>query len=212
MPIIYSFRRCPYAMRARLAIRSAELTIELREVLLKNKPDSMLAFSAKGTVPVLVLDDQTVIDESVDIMYWSLAHTQSHTSIDLLPTHLKADIEQLIAQNDNVFKTWLDKYKYFDRFPEHDQLYYRTQACKFIAQLEQQLERHTQLMSEHASLADLAVFPFIRQFAFVDIKWFESCEYPNVRTWLNHWINSELFDSVMTKIKPWQEGDDVVFL
>lgn len=205
MPILYSFRRCPYAMRARLAIAYSQINVVLREVVLKNKPAAMLKASAKGTVPVLCLVDGCIIDESLDIMKWAL--TQNDQA-----QWLAADEHQLalIAHCDDVFKGWLDKYKYADRHPEHTMLYYREHCCEFLAVLEQQLAHSDYLFSEQMSFADAAVFPFIRQFAHVDRQWFYQSEFINVQRWLTLQLDSSLFKAIMVKYKPWQEEDDEV--
>lgn len=200
LPILYSFRRCPYAMRARLAIRNSHLKVELREVDLKHKPPEMLSASPKATVPVLILNDHSVLDESLDIMHWSLQ--QSDTNNWLQKNH-QSEIEQLIQQNDQSFKTDLDHYKYANRFPQHPPLYYRQQGEVFLKQLEQRLEKHAFIIHEAATLADVALFPFIRQFAYVDIKWFETCAYSNLRRWLTYWLESDLFLSIMHKHANW---------
>ncbi|MCW8934881.1 MAG: glutathione S-transferase [Gammaproteobacteria bacterium] len=210
LPILYSFRRCPYAMRARLAIRYSNLQVELREVDLKNKPPEMILASAKATVPVLILNDQTVLDESLDIMYWSLQ--QSDTKNWLQKNH-QSEIEQLIQQNDQSFKTDLDHYKYADRFPQQPPVYYRQQAEQFLKLLEQRLTKHTFLIHDAATLADVALFPFIRQFAYVDIKWFETSVYTNLHRWLTYWLESDLFLSIMRKHSNWSsEKQNITYL
>lgn len=210
LPILYSFRRCPYAMRARLAIRYSNLQVELREVDLKNKPPEMILSSAKATVPVLILNDHSVLDESLDIMYWSLK--QSDTKNWLQKNH-QSEIEQLIQQNDESFKTDLDHYKYADRFPLYPSTHYRQQGEAFLKQLEQRLERHAFLIHESATLADVALFPFIRQFAYVDIKWFETSPYTNLHRWLTYWLESDLFLSIMHKQPNWSsENKNIIYL
>ena len=197
-PILYSFRRCPYAMRARFALIYAGIQLEHREILLKNKPQAMLDVSPKGTVPVLVLEDVQVIDESLDIMLWAL---EQHDPDDWL-SH-KEQALALIDINDNTFKQWLDKYKYADRFPEYSQNDYRSQAELFLQKLEQQLCQFTFLCGEQPILADFAIFPFIRQFAFVDKAWFDKAPYPKLQTWLNTHLESSLFEKVMYKHPVW---------
>jgi glutathione S-transferase len=203
-PILYSFRRCPYAMRARLAIAYSQMNVVLREVVLKNKPAAMLEVSAKGTVPVLCLGDGTIIDESLDIMKWAVAHQQGKW--------LSANEQQLtlIAHCDHVFKGWLDKYKYADRHPENTMTYYREQCSDFLVVLEQQLRESHYLFGDQMSFADAAIFPFIRQFAHVDRQWFYQSEFTNVQRWLTLQLDSPLFQTIMFKYKPWQEEDDAV--
>jgi glutathione S-transferase len=201
LAVLYSFRRCPYAMRARLAIRYSKLRVELREVDLKHKPDAMLQASPKATVPVLVCPDQTIIDESLDIMHWSLK--QSDPQHWLQSAH-KQLTTSLIQQNDSIFKTHLDRYKYAERFPGNTPLHYRQQGEAFLQQLEQQLKQHRYLVSDNASIADIAIMPFVRQFAHVDLKWFETSPYAQLRNWLFQCIESDLFQSIMTKTPCWQ--------
>lgn len=206
--ILYSFRRCPYAMRARMAIRYSDCRVELREVDLKHKPDALLAISTKATVPVLQCADGKVIDESLDIMHWALAQSDPHNWLHAqLQTDKTAEMAALIETNDTRFKQQLDHYKYADRYPEHSQLEYRQQGETFLQQLEQRLQQHNYLISDQISLADVAVFPFIRQFAHVDIHWFDQAAYPGLRRWLYQWMDSALFQSVMQKNPPWQKHD-----
>ncbi|WP_373332460.1 glutathione S-transferase [Thiopseudomonas alkaliphila] len=206
-PILYSFRRCPYAMRARLGILFAGLQVELREIVLRNKPAQMLAISPKGTVPVLQLPDGQVIDESLDIMRWAL---QLQDPQQLLDESTLTQGYALIEQNDQQFKHWLDRYKYADRYPEMTQLEYRLQGEVFLQQLEQLLLNQSFLLGDKISLADIGIMPFIRQFAHVDRQIFAELPYPNLQRWLNAWLQHPLFLQVMHKYQPWQEGDQVV--
>lgn len=196
---LYSFRRCPYAIRARLAIAYSQQSVQLREVILKEKPESMLQLSPKGTVPVLQLSSGDVIDESLEIMAWALSqHDPDHWLVN--------DIQKMLAlidKNDFEFKQWLDKYKYADRFPEQSEIFYREQCENFLVRLEKQLREHSYLFSDNISLADMAIFPFIRQFAAVDQQWFDQSPYPQLKTWLTDHINSPLFISVMHQYPAW---------
>ncbi|MCL1123620.1 glutathione S-transferase [Shewanella surugensis] len=208
LPILYSFRRCPYAMRARLGILLSHQSVSLKEIILKHKPESMLNASPKGTVPVLILTNSHVIDESLDIMFWAL--NQSDPQQILPKDQQQIDITHtLIRQNDTTFKPWLDKYKYADRHPEHSATEYRQQAEQFIFQLETQLTISAQLLGESASLADYAIFPFIRQFAHVDVNWFNQAPYPNTRSWLNNHIESQYFTSAMKKYPLWLDSQQM---
>ena len=208
IPILYSFRRCPYAIRARLAIKVSNIQVELREVLLADKPKALLDCSPKGTVPVLVLPDETVIDESLDIMWWAL--TQQDPQNWLGSTGTQRDkMNRLIDSNDTKFKQHLDHYKYADRFPEQSMEYYRQQAESFLLQLEENLRKNQYLITDKMSLADMAIFPFVRQFAFVDKKWFEQSEYKNLQIWLNNLLADKLFIEVMQKYSRWLPGDIV---
>ncbi|MCE2570439.1 glutathione S-transferase [Motilimonas eburnea] len=201
-PILYSFRRCPYAMRARLAIAASHQVVQLREIVLKHKPQEMLAISPKGTIPVLQLSTGEVIDESLDIMLWALHRSDPLT---LVKNELSTDMA-LIKQNDHDFKPWLDKYKYADRHPELSQRDYQDKACEFIDALESNLSKHQYLTGDQLSLADLAIAPFIRQFTMVDSKWFDNAPYPLLRRWLNDILNSALFKSAMKKYPTWLES------
>lgn len=204
LQILYSFRRCPYAIRARMALRYAGVQVELREVLLKDKPAAMLAASPKGTVPVLVLEDGTVLDESYDVMRWALAKNDPDGWWD---ESLAEAIDELVQQNDVEFKPWLDRYKYADRYPEFSAEYYRSQCEQFLQTLEAQLGQYACVLRNTQCFADVAIFPFIRQFALVDRDWFDSAPYPRLRAWLDELLASELFAAVMDKYPVWQEGD-----
>jgi len=197
-PTLYTFRRCPYAMRARLALLYADIGVEYREIELRHKPQTMLNVSPKATVPVLQLESGQIIDESLDIMLWAL---KQHDPEDWLAHQTQA--LKLIDENDTTFKAWLDKYKYSDRFPEYSQTYYREQAERFLQKLETHLEEHTFLLETHPTLVDFALFPFVRQFAFVDKAWFDQAPYPKLQTWLNHHLESGIFEKVMVKRPIW---------
>ncbi|HSH54313.1 MAG TPA: glutathione S-transferase [Methylotenera sp.] len=195
VPILYSYRRCPYAMRARMALKYAGIAVEIREISLKDKPQSMLNVSPKATVPVLVLADGTVLEESLDIMHWALQQNDKSN-------WLSADSERsqaLIAENDGSFKQALDKYKYAIRFPEQAAETYREQGEVFLRKLESLLSESKFLLADHISLADIAIFPFIRQFSSVDTAWFETARYPKLQIWLKGLVESELFLSIMEK-------------
>lgn len=209
---LYSFRRCPYAMRARLAIQLClpQGALELREVVLKNKPQAMLDVSPKATVPVLQLNNGAVIDESIDIARWALSLNTALSGSMYAAEH-KAETDALIAENDGDFKWALDRYKYSDRF-EHDEDYYREKAKSFLMRLEDKLSQQDFLMADQMTLADIAVFPFVRQFAHVDKEWFEQQKnYQNLRQWLNTLLEGELFTGIMKKYPAWKEGDDITF-
>ncbi|WP_296243275.1 MULTISPECIES: glutathione S-transferase [unclassified Psychrobacter] len=206
-PRLYSFRRCPYAMRARLGILFAELQVELREIALKNKPPQMLAISPKGTVPVLQLLDGTVIEESREIMTWAL--TQQDVQ-GLLAAQTLQQANALIDKNDNEFKYWLDRYKYADRHLEMTQVEYRQKGEVFLQTLEELLTKNPYLLGDSATTADIGIMPFIRQFAHVNRDVFYRLPYPNLQRWLQDWLSHPLFSQAMTKFQSWQEEDDVV--
>ncbi|ONH50309.1 Glutathione S-transferase [Pseudomonas cedrina] len=191
---LYSFRRCPYAMRARLALRYCGVPVRIIEVSLKDKPVEMLALSPKGTVPVLSVDGE-VIDESLAIMQWALAR---HDPDDWLLQDDPA-VLALIAENDQGFKYQLDRYKYAERYPEQSREDYRAAGEVFLRKLEQLLAEREYLLADHPSLADMALAPFVRQFAHVDREWFAGAPYPNLQRWLEWFLNSPLFIGVMAK-------------
>nr|WP_274597957.1 glutathione S-transferase [Pseudomonas fluorescens] len=192
--MLYSFRRCPYAMRARLALRYSGVPVEIVEVSLKAKPAAMLALSPKGTVPVLSVDGR-VIEESLEIMQWALAQ---HDPDDWL---LQGDpqVSALIAENDQVFKHHLNRYKYAERYPEQPMEHYRAEGEVFLQKLEDLLADREYLLAGHLSLADAAVVPFVRQFAHVDRAWFAGAPYPRLQVWLQRFLESPLFIAVMAK-------------
>ena len=207
MPILYSFRRCPFAIRARMALVYSGIQVELREVKLSAMPDSMLQLSPKATVPVLALSDGQVLDESQDIMLWSLSQSDPERWLDIDEMST-----QLIQRFDEEFKPLLDCYKYADRHPRFSQLEHRTRAEVFLSELNQLLSLHPYLSGSQWRLTDVAIFPFIRQFAGVDAPWFEHCEYSSVRNWLNTMLGSDLLQRVMQKNPFWQSGDEAVYL
>lgn len=191
-------------MRARLAIRYSGVKVQLREVVLRHKPAAMLAISPKATVPVLLLPDGRVLEESWDIVHWATAVND--------PDAIRGDAalvslaNTLVEKNDTDFKQHLDHYKYADRFPEFSAEHYRSQAEEFLAQLEQNLSQHQFLLTDSISLADIGIFPFVRQFAHVDIDWFRQSPYTRLIQWLDFFLDSEPFNSVMKKYPPWAEG------
>ncbi len=207
-PVIYSFRRCPYAIRARMALAKSAIRCELREVVLASKPLEMLALSAKGTVPVLQLPDGRLMDESFEIMLWAM--TQHDPG-----RWLAIDIEELrllVWQNDHDFKPLLDRYKYFSRYPEHPREHYRLQAEAWLQCLDRRLQQQAYIYSGELTLADVALFPFIRQFARADLVWFQNCRYSHLRNWMASLEQSVEFTAVMQKHKPWVSGTDGVLI
>lgn len=203
MNILYSFRRCPYAIRARMAIAASGLQVKLREVVLRDKPQTLLDLSAKATVPVLLTSNQMVLDESLDIMFWALKQSDPDNWLNYVD-------QALIDNNDGTFKHWLDHYKYADRHPEQSQQYYRQQGEKILHNLEQCLGETRYLSSDQISFTDIAIFPFIRQFAFVDLTWFEQSPYPKLRQWLASFLDSELFQITMHKYQTWNNDDKIL--
>lgn len=210
-PVLYSFRRCPYAMRARMALLVSGTVCELREIVLRAKPQEMLQASPKGTVPVLVLPDGHVIDESLDIMLWALG--KNDPELWLAPEAESLDaMLPLIAQNDGDFKQHLDRYKYPDRYENVDPLQHRAAASLFLAALEKRLAPHPFLFGSRPALADIALFPFIRQFAETDRPWFDAQPWPNLQRWLAGLLSTALFDQAMQRFEPWHPGADTTLL
>jgi len=192
--LLYSFRRCPYAMRARLALRYSGVCVRIIEVSLKAKPAEMLALSPKGTVPVLSVNGE-VIDESLAIMQWALAqHDPDNWRLQGDPSVLA-----LIDENDQGFTYHLDRYKYAERYPEYPMEHYRAEGEVFLQKLERLLEDRAYLLAHHPSLADMALAPFVRQFAHVDRDWFARAPYPRLQRWLEAFLQSPLFIRVMAK-------------
>lgn len=193
-------------MRARLAIKHSGVNVVLREVVLRNKPPSMLSISPKGTVPVLQLTNGDVIDESWDIVHWA---TKKRDENGLRGDSTRViEANQLVLQNDNEFKQHLDHYKYADRFPEFAAEHYRTQAESFLGLLDQRLAQHAFILDNSPSIADIGIFPFIRQFAHVDIEWFRQTPYQHLQRWFDYYLSSALFASIMNKHPAWEEGQD----
>ncbi len=199
LPTLYSFRRCPYAMRARMALWVAGVAVELREVKLAAKPPELIAASPKATVPVLVLSDGVVIDESLEIMRWALAGNDPEN-------WLSGDDTALIAGNDGPFKHHLDRAKYPGRY-DPDEIDHRAAALALLMPLEERLAYAPYLCGNTRSLADIAVFPFIRQFAHIDRDWFARQPLPRLQNWLDGHLASDLFAAIMPKFAPWQQGD-----
>jgi len=192
--VLYSFRRCPYAMRARMALRYSGAAVQIIEVSLKAKPAEMLALSPKGTVPVLSVDGR-VVDESLAIMRWALAQNDPEGWL------LEDDgaTQALIEENDQGFKYQLDRYKYAERYPEQPMEHYRAEGEVFLSKLEGLLAQREYLLAGHLSLADVALAPFVRQFAHVDREWFGRAPYPRLQAWLQRFLESPLFIAIMAK-------------
>ncbi|NOU26216.1 MAG: glutathione S-transferase [Methylotenera sp.] len=196
LPILYSYRRCPYAMRARMALKLANIDVEIREISLREKPAHMLQVSPKGTVPVLVLQDGSVIEQSLEIMQWALKTHALQTNIHAAS---RASVLALISENDDAFKCALDAYKYPERYPNKTQSQHRADGGVFLQKLENLLQGNLYLFGAIPSLADVAIFPFVRQFAAVDANWFETTPYPKLRIWLRTLVESKLFANIMQK-------------
>jgi glutathione S-transferase len=199
VPLLYSFRRCPYAIRARLALLSSNTACIIREVKLSEKPAEMLAASPKATVPVLVLPDSSVIEQSLDIMRWSLTRYDPAGWLDHEDNHL-------IEANDGPFKHHLDRAKYPDRHGS-DANTHRAACLSMLRPLEDRLANTPYLCGEAMSLTDAAILPFIRQFASIDRGWFDAQPLPHIRRWLDGLVASHLFDAAMMRLRPWRAGD-----
>lgn len=206
LPVLYSFRRCPYAMRARMALQASGQTCVLREVLLANKPAALREASPKATVPVLVLVDGTVLEQSLDIMRWAL---QRHDPWGWLPAEAKAlhHSTQCITDNDGPFKHHLDRYKYPHRFGLEDGLADREGAAQLLQRWDQMLQSQACFNGKSWGLTDAAIAPFVRQFAHTDIPWFTSQAWPALQAWLAAFESSALFAATMDKLAPWAAGD-----
>ena len=202
LPILYSFRRCPYAMRARMAMNYSKISYEHREILLRKRPQALYDISAKGTVPVLQLPDGLIIDESIDIMRWALKKSDPKSWYkDKIPEQ-----DNIIERNDTVFKYWLDRYKYHVRYPEKSFEEYQTQLEQFYLKYNSQLDKNTYLLGNHISLADIAIMPFIRQAAHVNLDWFSE-KFPKLHNWLENHKTSKIFKSIMEKYDIWNEQE-----
>lgn len=208
LPVLYSFRRCPYAMRARLALKASGRACELREIVLRDKPPQMLDASLKGTVPVLILGADEVIDQSLDIMLWTLRQNDPEHWLE--PEHGSLDeMLDLISDIDGDFKHHLDRYKYATRYEGADPEVHRADALACLSPLISRLARELFLFGDRPALADMALFPFVRQFANTDPAWFSENAPPALQAWLTGQVTSKLFQSIFIKWAVWdyQSGE-----
>ena len=205
-PILYTFRRCPYAMRARFVLRHSHKKIELREIKLQKKPKDFLNTSPKGTVPVLALSKKEVLDQSLDIMMWCL-QSSDNSKINDLKNNLPNNLLDQIKDLDNEFKTNLDKYKYPNRFKDNDKNLSRDNNLTFLKKLNENLKNSIFLNSNKIGLLDYAIFPFIRQFRNVDIEWFENLNLSFLNSWYLSIVESKAFFDIMKKYKVWDAED-----
>ncbi len=212
LPILWSFRRCPYAMRARLAIKISGVAVHLREIILRDKPDAFISDSPSATVPALKLCDSSVIDESIDIMYWALAQNDPDgwcAPLSRSPEEAKAFLSNL----DGGFKASLDRYKYANRFGgniqdgEEQALAHRQKGAVFLQDIDDRLRHAPHLSGDRGGFLDFAALPFIRQFRNTDADWFDAQDWPHLHPWLGHFMTSPLFASIMEKYQPWQSGE-----
>lgn len=207
IPILYSFRRCPYAMRTRLALTISHQQCGLREIVLRDKPAEMIALSPKASVPVLHLTDGSVLEESLDIMLWALERDDPQHWLTPQNGSL-SDMISLISENDGAFKNHLDRYKYAIRYEEGtDPVYHRAEGSLFLNTLNDRLEIHSQLYGNRATLADFAILPFVRQFANTDRAWFDNQPLQHLQNWLDEHLSSDLFQGIMKKVPVWAPGD-----
>ena len=212
LPVLYSLRQCPYAMRARLSLLLAEQAVLLRDVVMDNKPNEMLTASPKGTVPVLALADGTVLEQSIDIMLWALNESDPRDLLQREQPESLAAMLKFIEENDNDFVAVLNKYKAASRYKDGKKEHYRDNCKPFIDALERRLEEHGSLFGDKPSLADYAVLPFVRQFSRVDRAWFIRTDYQKLQKWLATHFSDPIYSKAMIKVPQWLESkEDLVF-
>ena len=204
-PILYTFRRCPFAIRARFVLRSTQKFVELREIKIQAKPPEFLKTSKKGTVPILILSENHILEESLDIIFWSLNNSRNFNSnfVD----NIDKKIWSLIKYLDKTFKNNLDKYKYNTRFSDCDKILYRNKNIDFLSELNEILKKSSFIYSNKISFVDYIIFPFIRQFRNVNIKWFENLNLKFLNKWFSIISNSAEFNDIMKKYKTWDPND-----
>ena len=211
-PILFSFRRCPYAMRARMAIKLCNLKCEIREINLKSKHKLFLELSPKGTVPILLLQDGSVIDESLEIIEWA---TSKQDPLNLMPKNqnIYQDDITLIKKIDNEFKFHLDRYKYSSRYEDASGNEHKLKARNILVELNSILENKKWLRGDDPTLSDISILPFVRQYRIADIEWFdEKLDLPNIKKWVHNFIDSSMFIKIMTKNKTWETNDPMIFV
>ena len=196
-PLMYSYRRCPYAMRARMILVNENIDFDIFEISLKDKPAELLKISPKGTVPVLVTKNE-VIDESLEIISWAFNQNEKSTFHKLTKSEIDF-ANAFIKQNDNEFKSVLDHYKYHIKYPEKTKQKWRADCLFFFEILEKQLSNYRFLIKDQITYADIAIFPFIRQFSNVDLEAFQDLNYDKTKAWLSYLINLDLFKKIMVK-------------
>ncbi len=216
IPILYSFRRCPYAMRARLIILLSQIKVELREVKLSNKPEEMTTISKKGTVPVLLLPNDKVIDESLDVMNWALDINDPENIKNTIINHEK-DTKLFIKKFDSNFKYHLDRYKYYTRYRDDHKLKtkedHRDLALETLKIVEDKLNsQNPWIFDNHPSFLDIAILPFVRQYRIADIAWFdEAMPLRKTHRWLMQFLDWQTFIRSMEKYKIWKSQDKPVY-
>ncbi|MGC6517993.1 MAG: glutathione S-transferase [Candidatus Puniceispirillaceae bacterium] len=207
LPILWSFRRCPYAMRARLAIKASGIKVCLREILLRDKPAPFLAASPKGTVPVIELPDGTVIDESRDVMFWALGQSDPENWLTCFEQNEQATLSHL-DELDDIFKFHLDRYKYATRYAGEDAETHRKKGSAFLQRWDKILSGQPALSGQHLGLLDYATLPFVRQFRIADSDWFDNQDWPHLHAWLQQFLQSAAFADVMTKYAPFKDSHE----
>jgi len=209
MPILYSFKRCPYAMRARMALCLSKTIVELREVRLRNKPQSMLEISPKGTVPVLLLDDGSVIDESIEIIEWCINNKKDMFK-DTLNKDQELFTEDAIKLFDEKFKFHLDRYKYASRYENVDAASHKDACLDILKTLDKYINNTKWFFSNNINKIDISVLPFIRQFRIADPEWFDANQdIPNIQIWLENFLQSKLLNIVMVNFEVWEPNNPI---
>ena len=211
MPIFYSFKRCPYAMRARMALYLSKTVVELREVSLRNKPQSMLEISPKGTVPVLLLDDGSVIDESIEIIEWCIKKKKDMFK-DTLKKEQELFVEDTIKLFDEKFKFHLDRYKYATRYEDVDEILHRDSCVEILKTMEKKISKNKFFYTNHVNKIDICILPFIRQFRIANPEWFDrQNEFPKVQKWLDSFLKSSILEEIMVSHEVWKEDNPAIF-
>ena len=196
-PYLFSYRRCPYAMRARMALVESKIEFDVYEISLRNKPQEMLSISPKGTVPILRVNE-LVLDESLEIMKWAYQNSKSN-QLNVLESDKQNTANKLIKINDGKFKDFLDCYKYFERYPNKSKQEHRENCYFFLDILEKRLKDTLFLINDERTFADISIFPFVRQFMNVDKVWFNESDYKKIKKWLTLLVESDLFKKIMVK-------------
>ena len=209
-PILYTFRRCPYAMRARLAIKASGVIVEIREVKLKNKPEELLNISPKATVPVLHISSKKIIEESLDIMKWALEINDPFKLLEQEKLN-RIEVHNTLNKLENDFKQNLDRYKYSSRFDQPNPELYRDKNLKILNEFNNLLQHNKGIYSSNLSLLDYAIFPFVRQFRNVNSVWFDSLELNFLKSWLYELIDSDEFSSIMKKNLIWEPNQKPIY-
>jgi len=214
IPILWTFRRCPYAMRTRLAIKVSGIRVYLREIVLRHKPSEFVSDSPKATVPVLKMPNGEILEESIDIMHWALAQNDPDDWLEVLKKREEYSI-RFLADLDGPFKNDLDRYKYASRYKLDNKagLAHRDKGSKFLNQINESLANAPYLSGERQGFLDIASLPFVRQFRIANIEWFDQQDWPQLHNWLQTFLASDQLKLSMEKLKPWdsKQGDGILF-